>query len=256
MPDEPVVAEPEAEPVVVEAEAEPQAKPHPLAPGGVRFEQVNAQKNEAERQLAEMRDRVARLEGAVQRPTPTTPAPTQQTYTPQQLQTLVDQGQITPALMADQLAWQRTQQGNAQMLQTLKWQRTAETALAEVTQYIGKLPALTNTASPEFQRVATAAGEIAEEMGLTIQDPRVQRRALRETFGSLEKLATVGKAGEFNRAHADTHAETGGGGGAAPSAKKSDPLAGVSKVQLDYWKSKGYTQKMMEAEAPFVKRRV
>jgi len=237
--------------VVVEA---PPAEPHPLEEGGKRFKEVIGQRNEAERQLAEMRDRVSRLEGVVQRPAPSAPAPTQQTYTPQQLQALVDQGQITPALMADQLAWQRQVQGNAQLLQMLKWQKTAETALGEVTQYIGKLPALTNTSSPEFQKIAASAAEIAEEMGLTVQDPRVQRRALRETFGSLDKLVVAGRAADFNRTHADTHAET-GGGGSAPPKKGADPLAGVSKQQIDYWRSKGYSQKRMEEEAPYVKRR-
>ncbi len=126
--------------------------------------------------------------------------------------------------------------------------------MGEVNQYIQKLPALTNTSSPEFQKVAGAAQEIAEEMNLNIQDPRVQRRALRETFGSLEKIAQVSDVRSFDRANADTHSASGGGGG-AQLKKSKDPLAGVPKQQIDYWKSKGYSQEAMEKEAPYVKRR-
>ncbi len=258
MPDE----EPRVETVVEETPVvdapqpeAPEAEPHPLEPGGKRFKEVIAQKNAAEQQVVEMRERVARLEGAEQarRPTPQNP-PQQQVFTPAQLQALVDQGQITPALMADQLAYQRQKEGEERMMQRLKFERIATTAMSEVQQYIQKMPALSNTSSAEFQKVAAAAQEIAEELQLNIQDPRVQRRALRETFGTLDRLAQAGQAREFDRAHADTHSASGGGGGAQPK-KDKDPLAGVSKQQIDHWKRLNYSQKQMEAEAPFVKRR-
>ena len=238
-----------------ETAPEPEAQPHPLEEGGKRFNEVYGRMKSAERETMELRDRLARVEGQQQilsRPV----APQQKTYyEPQELQVLVDQGRITPAVMADQIAWQRQQQGNQQVLQTMRWQETARTALTEVNQYIEKMPALTSTSSPEFGRVAKAAHEIAEEMGLTVQDPRVQRRALRETFGTLEKLTKVDTAGRFNREHADTHAETGGGGGRQESGGKADPLKGIPKAQIEFWRSKNYTQKQMEAEAPFVRRR-
>ena len=233
----------------------PEGSPHPLEEGGKRFNQVYARMKEAERDAMEMRDRVARLEGQAQVAARPTAAPQKTYYEPQELQVLVDQGRISPAVMADQLAWQRTQQGIQQVTQTMKWQQTAQTALAEVHQYIEKLPSLAHTTSPEFAKVARAAHEIADEMGLRVEDPRVQRRALRETFGTLDKMTKVEQAGDFNRAHADTHVETGRGGGQSDRRGAPDPLKGVPKAQIEFWKSKGYSQKQMEAEAPFVKRR-
>ena len=200
-----VVETPEETPVV-------ETTPHPLEPGGKRFDEVYGRMKSAEREAMEMRDRLTRLEGQAQVLAQPKPASQKTWYEPQELQTLVDQGRITPAVMADQIAWQRNQQGQQQVMQTLKWQQTAQTALTEVNQYIEKMPALGQTSSPEFSRVARAAHEIADEMGLTVQDPRVQRRALRETFGTLDKMTKVETTGKFNRDHADTHAETGGGG--------------------------------------------
>lgn len=244
-----------------ELEAAPAVAPDPQEE---RIDRIVAQRlgkyaartREAENQVKEYAERLARLEGqasVLARPAQAPPPP-QQTYTPQQLQELVDQGRITPALMADQIAYQRQQQGNQELLKTLAQQRRTEAAMGEVNQYITKMPALSQTTSAEFRKVAAAAHEIADEMGLPIQDARVQRRALRETFGSLDKLAEVGKAREFDRENADTHAASGSGGGRTEPRVK-DKLAGIPPEQIAFWKAKNYSQKMMEDEAVFFRQR-
>jgi len=220
-----------------------------------RLGKYAARTREAEARVTEYAERLARLEGRTEALTPKpAAAPAQQTYSPEQLQAAVDQGRITPAQMADQIAWQRQQQGKTEILATLRQDQRTQTALTEVNQYIAKMPALSSTSSAEFRKVAAAAQDIADEMGLNIQDARVQRRALRETFGTLDKIAEVRSAREFDRDNADTHAASGSGGGRT-EPKKQDKLAGIPADQIAFWKSKNYSQKAMEDEAVFYRSR-
>src|SRR6266446_10446407 len=101
--EEKVDAAPLAEP---EKETPEVATPHPLEPGGPRFEEVYRRMKEAEARDMENRDRIARLEGQAQVLTRQPSQPQQQTFTPDQLQALVDQGRISPAQMAHQISWQ------------------------------------------------------------------------------------------------------------------------------------------------------
>jgi hypothetical protein len=263
MPDEKDEPVPETETATPETQEATAPAPETVQPDPQeqRLDRIVAQRlgkyaartQAAEQEVRELRDELMRTQGRIQQQAPP-PPPKPVTYSPQQLQALVDQGQITPAIMADQLAWQRAEQGKVETLTTWNQQQRVQSALGEVNQYIGKMPALTNTGSPEFGKVARAAAEIAEEMSLPIQDPRVQRRALRETFGSLDSLTRTQGATEFNRTHADTHAESGSGGG-RQTTKAPDPLAGIPKAQVDFWRSKNYSQKMMEEEAKFYRAR-
>ncbi len=255
---------PTAEPESPDAPEQEQApETAPADPQEERIDRIVAQRlgkyaartREAEAQVREYADRVARLEGRVDAQAPKPAAPAQpQMWTPEQLQAAVDQGRITPAQMADQIAWQRIQQGKTEIRQEIRQENRNQAALSEVNQYIAKMPALTSTSSPEFRKVAAAAQEIADEMNLPIQDARVQRRALRETFGTLDRIADVRSAREFDREHADTHAASGSGGGRTEPRTK-DKLAGIPPAQIAFWKAKNYSQKMMEDEAVFYRQR-
>ena len=254
---------PTAEPEAPDApETEATQETAPADPQEERMDRIIAQRlgkyaartREAEARVSEYAERLARLEGRAEMAAPKPAAPAPQMYSPEQLQAAVDQGRITPAQMADQIAWQRQEQGKREILASIKQDQRAERALTEVNQYIAKMPALTSTSSPEFRKVAAAAQEIADEMNLPIQDARVQRRALRETFGTLDRIADVRTAREFDREHADTHAASGAGGGRTEPRVK-DKLAGIPQEQIAFWKSKNYSQKMMEDEAVFFRSR-
>lgn len=250
---EAVVAEPEV--VAAPLEVTAPADPHPLEPGGRRFEEVYARMKDAERRAQEQAERVARLEGQVsvaQRPA----QPQSQFYSVEVIQAAIDRGQITPAAGAQQLAWQQTQIAGQQYAQQARIQEQVKTALGEVRQYMDKIPTLKDSGSPEITKVADAARDIAEEMGLTIEDPRVQRRALRETFGTLDRVTTRAKTQEADRQSRVPHAESGGGGGAAPVVTNGDdPLKGVDPKQLAYWKRLNYTPAKMAEEAKYYRNR-
>ena len=233
----------------------PAPDPHPLEPGGRRFEEVYARMKDAERRAQEQAERVARLEGQVsvaQRPA----QPQQQFYSVEVIQAAIDRGQITPAAGAQQLAWQQTQIAGQQYAAQARIQEQIKTALAEVRQYMDKIPALNDSGSPEITKVANAARDIAEEMGLTMDDPRVQRRALRETFSTLDRVTARAKTQEADRQSRVPHAESGGGGGAALVVTNGDdPLKGVDPKQLAYWKRLNYTPAKMAEEAKYYRNR-
>lgn len=259
MPDEvvtptEVVVEPTS---VVTPEVTPEVTPdvHPLEPGGKRFTEVYAEMQDARREAQAMRERVARLEGQ-QSVTQQQAQPKQEFYTAEQLQGYVDAGKISPAKMADQLAWQRAELKGREMVQQQHVMARHQTALNEVNQYIAKMPALMNQGSPEFATVARAAREVAEDMGLSVDNPVVQRRALREAFGSIDKVAKQTQAREVARQGSDTFTETsGGGGGDTDTTAAKNPLKGVPQHYLDHWKRVGYTHQQMVDEAKYIKPR-
>ena len=227
-------------------EAVTEERTHPLAPGGVRFEEVVREKNEWKAQTADLRARLATLEN----PPRQEPAKAPTFYTAEQLQQAVDAGQITHAKMADQLAWQRAESMRQQVVTETQLNQKRASATAEITQYTDRVPALADSTSPEFLRAARAAAEIADDMGWDIRDPRVQRQALRQTFGSLDRLAASDKTREYDRQHADTAMETRGGGRGTPP--KPDPFAVVPKPLMDEWKRLGYTPEQMKEELKYV----
>lgn len=255
MPDDPVVpaidpADPAAAPAPTPEAAAVEPSPHPLAPGGVRFEEVYREAKQAKSENQELRERLARLEGAAAvKPAAETP----KFYTPQQLQAMVDRAEITPAVMADQIAWQRSVQSEQTILQKVERTQRMTSALAEVEAYLVKVPTLTDRSSSDFSRVAQAARDIAADTGREVSDPVVQRLALRATYGPLDRLAAGSQVREDARRQADTFAEPGGGGGQTP--RTPDPLKDVPREYLEHWKSLGYTQAQMIEEAKYVRRK-
>lgn len=218
-------------------------KVHPLHEGGVRFEEVVREKNEWKAQAEAYRVQL-------DRPKPEPPAQAAQFYSPEQLQVAVDNGKITPAAMAAQLAWQAKETGKREMKAEFAADQRRGSALTEVNQYLDKIPALGNQSSTEFGKVRRAAFEIADEMGLDVTDPRVQRRALRETFGTLDRVAQTTQLRDFDRKHADTSIETASGGGGRQPA--NDPLKNVPKPLMDHWKTRGFSVEEMKKQLPYV----
>ena len=251
-PTEEVVSEPVVENEATEAPVV--EDPHPLDPGGKRFAEVYGEMKEARREAQDLRDRLSRMEGAVAqqqaKPVPQQPV----TYTSAQLQAAVDTGKITPAQMADQLAWQRAKESEAALEYRLEAKRRNETALNEINQYVEKIPSLRSASSPEFAKVATVAREIAEELGKSVDDPLVQKRALREAFGTLERLTKVKEVAGTARGLTNMDSETRGSSGVNTNTK-ADPLKDVPQMYKDHWKKLGYTQAQMESEAKFIKPR-
>jgi len=167
---EAVVESPQVETPAPESVAD---TPHPLAPGGPRFEEVYRQMKEEREARQRLEAEAAALRQLLQPRAPQQP----QFYTPQQLQVAVDQGQITPAVMADILARQHAQQFAMQTTiaaeQMRQQNEKLQRASAEVNQFIDKIPALRDNTSAEFQKVAKVAYEAADDMNLPVTDARV-----------------------------------------------------------------------------------
>ena len=248
MADEPVIADP-VEPVEPVEPTEPEPTPHPLSESGARFREVYGKFRDAERDNVALRERLNRLEVAVStaQAQPATQPPRH--FTPKELQRMVDQGALEPMEAAAVVAEQARQTGEQAMEARLVEREKAGRALAEVNTYIERIPALRHPKSADFTKVLRAAQEVAEDMGLSVQDYRVQRRALREAFGSLSNVTGTRQAREGERRAADTHVEYGRGGGTGDEAR--DPLRGIPKEQIEYWERKGYDRKEMLEEAKF-----
>ncbi len=248
MADEPVVEPVEVveEPVVETPEV---VEPHPLAEGGARFNEVYARMKQAE-------ERATRMEGmlaAQQRPQQ---PQQQQVYNAAQLQVMVDRGQVTPMEASDYLAQLHAR---AQALQTttaaIQMQQLnakVQAAAEEVNTFISKVPSLRDTNSAEFQKVAQIAYQTAEDMGLPATDFRVQRAALRQVYGSVERITSNGQARQQSREASLPHTETAMGGSGKTVVKGDDALKGVSQKYIDFWTKKGYTRERMIQEAKYV----
>lgn len=231
---DPLAAPPE--PPGVTPEPSP-APPHPLDPGGARFNEVYGRMKEAEARAETLQAQVT-----TQRATPPAAAAPPR-YTPHQLQAFVDAAQITPAQMAAQLSLQAKEEAKVEMREEWQAAQRSGRAQEEVREYLRRVPALASPASSEFTKVAAAAWEIAEELGLEVHDPRVQRRALREVIGTLDRVPTV-----TIRAPAP-YAEAQPGGGSPATRPGASVFKGIPEWQMQYWKTQGYSDHDMEAEA-------
>ena len=222
-------------------------QPHPLAPGGVRFEEVVSEKNRYKAEADTLRGQVAAYQAAQ---AVTRPAPAEKVWTAQELQGLVDGGRITPAQMSDQLSIQRSRESEERVVQRIQIDRVFESAQQDVNAFLRVQADV--LLSPE---VLAAAREIQQETGWKSEDPRLAKRALREVYRSPEKLAAAKKAGEFSRRNADIHTETGGApGGPGGGAPKPNALKDVHPSYLEEWKRRGYTEAEMIEEAKFITR--
>ena len=230
----------------------PASAAHPLEAGGVRFEEVVKQKNEA-RDQADFWKR--QYETIAAKPPPTAPTPTpKRYYTAQEVDQAVTAGQISIGQAADLLASQRVEQGREVYRREAQQERILSEAQAEVSQYLERLPVLGRTDSAEFVRVARTAHEIAAELGLAVQDARVQRRACRETFGSLDRLKATAAVREGARRESDTHVEAGVGAGSTPAhvGKDEEKLRDIPPALKAHWDKMRYDTKKRLDELPYV----
>ena len=116
-----------------------EGQPHPLAAGGVRFEEVVSEKNRYKAEADTLRAQVAAFQVAQSQARPAPQA--EKVWSTQELQGLVDAGRITLAQMSDQVSIQRSRESEERVVQRLQTERVLDAALAELVghQAIGKL---------------------------------------------------------------------------------------------------------------------
>ena len=219
-----------------------QTQTHPLAEGGVRFNEVYGEMKAAKAKV-EMLERQL-VEGNAQRQTAQA-QPAAQTYTPAQLQAMVDAGRITPAAMSDQIAWQRVQEGRQQMSQEWEQRQLTQEAQADIDRYlVAKPDALGDP------RVLTAARQLMRETGWRETDPRLARRALREVYGAPERVESAQRQQESSRqAGAGSPVEGRAGGGTASATQAgNDPLKGAPQYLTEFWDQMNYSREQRVKE--------
>ena len=260
MPDDEVVETPVETPVAETPPVEPitEVEPHPLEPGGKRFQEVYGDwrreqqaRERAEQEAAALRAQVA----SQQRPQgPVGPV----IYTPQQLQQAVDQGLVTPMVAADILSRQNSEAAATRTALQVEQARTLaqkqQAAGTEVNQYIDRIPALLDRGSQEFRKVEQAANSISDEMGLPVTDLRVQRRALREVYGTLDRITQANTDRESSRRASLPHVESTPGGTRNPGTQKVDDAwkKDVPGRYFEFWKKQGYSEARMKDEAKYI----
>ena len=243
-----------------EIEQQTTETPHPLSPGGARFEEVYAKWKMAE-------DRASRAEGEAQAYRQQQQRPQQQQVDPAQmrvfLQQQIDQGRITPVDAMDIISRHNAQQAATQttIVATQAQQLNAkiQSAFTEVNQYLDKLPSLRDNSSQDFQRVSAEAYRVAEDMNLPVTDGRVQRVALRAVYGPLDRLAAASTARAQSRDASLPHTETNVSRGATQGATQTtatkgdpDPLKDIDPTYIAHWERKGYTRERMIEEAAYI----
>lgn len=244
---EPVIPE-ELEPPTLDETPQPKTPvPHPLTPGGKRFEQVYAKGKQAEREAAELRERLiaaeAKLEILVKGQQPTTE---ETEYTWEQLEGFIASGRIT---RADAEA-HRESVIRKNVLKEVDARQDARTQTLTQTQrldqtiqsYISAKPEVLNEQSAERQRLDEEFDWVASTQGLNpakltdIQRKGIQAIALRNVYGpldSFQRKATM---------KTETHQGVGGGNPPAPSKNPDQAiLDGLTKTQVDHYR------KMMKA---------
>jgi hypothetical protein len=212
---------------------------HPLAEGGVRFNEVYGEMKAAKAK-AEMLERQL-ADATAARSQPVAPA----TYTAAQLQAMVDAGKVTPMAAADQLSWQRAEESRVKGQQDAEHRQMTQEAQADIDRYlVAKPDALGDP------RVLTAARQLMRETGWRETDPRLARRALREVYGAPDRIEAAQRQQESSRqAGAGGPVEGRAGGGTASAAQAgNDPLKGAPQYLTEFWDQMNYSREQRVKE--------
>lgn len=240
----------DAAPVAPEATPDPEPKPHPLHPGGERFEQVYGKWKTSEGRIAELERQLAEERSAKEAAAAKAAAPAAPTV--EQIQAALDAGQITAAQAVSIGMYHAKEAAKAEALSEFDARQRQREVLTEVETYTTRVPALRDPASEEYGKVYAAAQALARDLGKPVSDPVVKRLAMREVFGPPDRLGAKARVAEQDRVRSDPGGVlTGSNGGGAPAPAK-DPLKAIPQAQIQFWQRLGYTREQMLAEAPFV----
>ena len=171
--------------------------PHPLTPGGRRFEQVYAKGKQTERELADERDKRIRLEAQLEL-LQKAPSTAKEEYTWDQLQPMVASGQIT---MAQAQAHRETvlrREITNEVTSVHKRETSAMTREQDLSNeifgYVQSAPALQNREDPtrqkvdaEFDYLVDLHGHDANKMS-SVERKTLELTALRTVLGPREQL--------------------------------------------------------------------
>lgn len=142
---------------------------------------------------------------------------------------------------------QAVEEAKREVTESLRAERTTQTARQEIQGYMQAVPGLTDRSSQEFRELTEEYQRLLD-MGYLDSDA-TQRVACRSTFGPLERLQGRAKVDRDTRPERETFTEH--GADRRPADASKDPLKNIPKVQIDFWQRMGYTREQMIAEAPY-----
>lgn len=175
---------------------EPEARIHPLAPGGKRFEQIYAIGKQKERENEELKARLSQLEAVVASRTPQAEPDKEHSWA--ELETFIQQGRITRAdaeayredIMTRKLA-KKVESDFTTKTQLVNRQNV----LAQTVQdYVAAVPAIVTAGSAERVRLDEEFDWLASVQGLDpskVDDAKrleLQATALRNVYGPIDSL--------------------------------------------------------------------
>lgn len=260
--DEPL--DPTSEPAepALETAPEPTTEPHPLEPGGKRWNQVYRRAKDAERQNQELRERVAALEAESRvRQEHRDQQPATPQYTGDDLQKFIDENKITVGQAIDYARRQGMQEVERTFMAKLDQRdealRQTSRLQSEIDRYVTAIPNLAKTDSDELQRAyqeyqqqVALHGEPHDELG----KKRLYISALRTTFGAPDTWEQ-----RMRSPQTSTHHETTTGTGTQPRTQQGENWWNkLSQPERDYYNkmlAQGVYQSMddIKAEVEFSK---
>ncbi|MGH9429086.1 MAG: hypothetical protein ACRD2L_22620 [Terriglobia bacterium] len=200
---EPPIAEPQTPPSTPDGTPEDVTPPqHPLAPGGVRFEQIYARMKRAEAELA--LEKEAKLRAEIERDvmlrTQTAPAQPERTYSNAELEAMIASGQATREAVDDY----REKQMEKHVLE--KVQRESEEsrvtadrlskANTSLNQYVVAIPNLAVEGTPERTSLNAEFDWLCNLHGVApaklsqVEKQNLLLNAARNVFGSVNTIGT------------------------------------------------------------------
>lgn len=264
---EAVEEEPLLEP---EEPRQPERVPHPLAPGGKRFEQIYAGKKQAERDNAELRERLLAAEAKLEvlvKGTGTTQKHDDGfvEYGWPELEGFIQQGRLTRAeaeAHREEVLERRVTRKVESRQDSRTKEMTREQYLDQTIQgYISAVPSILHEASPERVRLDQEFDYLAAIQGIDpetasgAQRKALQASALRNVYGPIDSVSR--RATSVKR---ETQQET--GGSSRPTLKPNPDQAllnKLSKAEVEHYtkmfKSGRYPNKWKDVveELKFVK---
>ena len=228
-------------------ETPPSTEPHPLEPGGKRFDQVWKRAKTAEERLQDEREQRIRLEERLKaieetRQTDATKAEDAKVYSWEQLEGWIADGRITRAQAAeyreDLVRKQTTRELESKLQQKLEVAHKAQTVSQSLQSYTDALPALNDRSSPERLRAESEYAFLVQLHGAP-KDPDqrlvYELSACRAAFGDVANVSKLRASQDALHRNREGFVET-GTPGKPGSGAKDDPIKGLTPRELEHYK--------------------
>lgn len=227
-------------------ETPPITEPHPLEPGGKRFDQVWKRAKTAEERLQDEREQRIRLEERLKvleetKQTAETQAADAKVYTWDQLENWIADGRITRAQAAEYreelVRKQVARDADAKAQARVEAAQKTQTVNQSLWAYRNALPALTDRTSPERLRAEAEYAFLVQLHGAprdTDQQLVYELSAYRAAFGDAGAIGKLRASQDASLRNQEGFVET-GSPGKSPTGVKDDLVKGLSSREREHY---------------------